>query len=66
MNANLSVIREKGFAALTRELGAADTVRFLRQFDGGHGDYTRDRDALSPNETVSSIAARILQRKKGQ
>jgi hypothetical protein len=64
MNANLSLIREKGFAALTRELGSADTVRFLRQFDGGYGDYTRDRDSLSRGETVDDIATRILQRKK--
>jgi hypothetical protein len=64
MNTNLSLIREKGFDALTRELGSVATVRFIKQFDNGHGDYTKDREALLHDVTVDDIAARILARKQ--
>jgi hypothetical protein len=33
MDGNLNTIREKGFRVLPRELGAADTVNFPRQFE---------------------------------
>ena len=33
MNANLQDIREKGFAVLTKELGAAGMAQFVRQFE---------------------------------
>ena len=46
MNANLQDIREKGFAVLTKELGAAGMAQFVRQFENGHGDYTKERRVL--------------------
>ncbi|MGF1570392.1 MAG: hypothetical protein ACFCVD_20350 [Nodosilinea sp.] len=33
----------KGFQALVDALGYVDAVRFMKQFDQGHGDYTKDR-----------------------
>lgn len=48
---------------LRRELGVADTLRFLSQFATGTGDYTRDRDTLIGDLSVEEIfsEARRLQ-----
>jgi hypothetical protein len=50
MNANTEInmhdqlmIRKIGMDALKEKLGVAGTVRFIRQFSKGSGDYTRDR-----------------------
>lgn len=43
MKGNLSMVRENGFKVLVRELGTADTVIFLRQFEAGSGNYTEER-----------------------
>lgn len=37
--------RHKGFRALNKELGAVDTVIFMRQFESGYGNYTEERGA---------------------
>jgi hypothetical protein len=63
MNGNLNTIREEGLRALTRELGAAGTANFLRQFEDGSGDYTQERAELLDSATVDEIAARIKNRK---
>lgn len=51
---------------LYRELGVVETVRFLRQFAGGYGDYATEREALigskSLDEIVSEIEARFFRR----
>ncbi len=47
-------LRDRGYAALLRELGPVDFIRFLQQFEPGQGDYTRDRgqwlDRLTPEQ----------------
>lgn len=47
-------LRERGYAALLRELGPVDFIRFMQQFEPGLGDYTTDRaqwlDALTPEQ----------------
>lgn len=40
----LQEIRQNGLEALARELGIIGMVRFLQQFETGHGDYTAERD----------------------
>ena len=59
-------INVKGFNILMDGLGYADAVRFLKQFDNGSGDYTRDRaqwlDRLSLNEIVDDIQHATLRR----
>lgn len=42
----LAEVTEQALRALAREIGVADTARFLQQFGAGNEDYTRDRDAL--------------------
>lgn len=57
-------ITRDGFAALCDKLGMADAIRFVQLFDLGHGDYTSERSKLFEGETVSSLVARIRQRKR--
>ena len=62
MIGNLSVIRNKGYRALMRELGAAGAAVFLRQFDNGSGNYTEDRRTMMEENSVETIAERIRKR----
>lgn len=39
----LNEVRARGLAALLRELGPVGYVQFIRQFEVGRGDYTKDR-----------------------
>lgn len=43
MQMTIEEIKKKGFAALMRELGPVGYVRFMQQFVGRQGDYTKDR-----------------------
>ena len=63
MNSNLSAIRQAGFRALTRELGATGTVLFIRQFENGYGNYTEERDAMLKDISLEDIVASIQERK---
>jgi hypothetical protein len=38
-------ISRVGHAALVRELGVVDALRFLNQYTSGSGDYTTERSA---------------------
>lgn len=52
-------IQSRGFAALARELGPVEYVRFLQQIMPGRGDYSKDRhqwlDGLTPDEIQAGI-----------
>jgi hypothetical protein len=52
----LSEVRNKGFRALSRELGPYNFVRFLQQFEHGAGDYTKARGAMLDKWSASRIA----------
>ena len=64
MNSNLSVIRQAGFKALTKELGATGTVLFIRQFENGYGNYTEERGEMLKDVTLDDIVTSIQERKK--
>lgn len=57
----LNEIREVGVEALAESLGPVDTVRFLQQFDVGHGDYTAERKRLLGNPSVDQILGKQAQ-----
>ena len=63
MTSNLSVIRERGFNALTKELGPSGMAIFIRQFDNGSGNYTEERDELLKDVTIDDIVASVKKRK---
>lgn len=52
---NPSIIRKMGIKALTKELGAVGMAYFIRQFDQGEGDYTKERDSLLGDMTMRDI-----------
>lgn len=51
-----SEIRERGFRALVKELGYADALRFLAQYEAGRGDYTEERRTLLPPWDAAELA----------
>jgi len=55
MMRTLEEIRRKGLDALDRELGRADAIRFLQQFDGGSGDYSKERHAWVDSMSFAKI-----------
>ena len=59
----LEQIRLAGLKALSDELGPVGLVRFLQQFETGHGDYTADRHRWLGNPTVQTLAQEIERRR---
>jgi hypothetical protein len=57
-------IRELGLRALLKELGQVGTIRFLQQFETGHGDYTQDRSQWLGNLSVDELVEKIESRRK--
>ena len=64
MNANLNTIREDGFRILVKGLGTAGAVNFLRQFENGSGNYTKERETAHAGITIDEIASRIKERRR--
>ena len=58
----LTDITYQALHVLTKEIGVADTMRFLGQFSTGTGNYTEERaalfDHLSLDEVLSEIRAK--------
>jgi hypothetical protein len=58
-------INREAFSILTKELGLANTMRFLNQFNTGKGDYTKQKDELFSGKTVQDIADEIRKKDSG-
>ena len=52
-------IRTAGMKALLRDLGPAGLIRFLQQFEAGHGDYSVDRHGWLPESGAPGLVERI-------
>ena len=61
-------IRTIGFEALLRELGPAGAIRFIQQYESGHGDYTRNRKKLLPKKSARSgeIGKQIMKQRQAK
>jgi len=57
-------LRAAGCKALADALGPLGMAEFLRQFDPGHGDYTRERRRWLRDKSVQSVTQRIRARKR--
>ena len=55
----LAEITHEAITLLTRELGTVDTIRFIKQYTNGFGDYTAERDALFGELTLDDILGEI-------
>jgi len=65
-NLTLYEIRTIGFDALVRELGPAGAIRFIQQYESGHGDYTRNRKKLLPKKSVRVIGQQIIKQRQSK
>jgi hypothetical protein len=59
-------IRTIGFEALLRELGPAGAIRFIQQYESGHGDYTRNRKKFLPKKSVREIGKQIMKQRQSK
>ena len=55
----LEQVRLTGLQALSRDLGPLGLVRFLQQYEVGHGDYTTERHGWLGDPTVRDISQEI-------
>lgn len=55
----LHEVNQEGIQVLMNNLGPADAVRFLRQYDRGYGDYTAERRKLLGRYTRNQILREI-------
>jgi hypothetical protein len=56
---DMNAIRKLGIEALNEKLGPLGMVEFLRQFDSGYGDYTRERHTWLAGLTIETISNEI-------
>ena len=52
-------IQKMGIDILYKGLGATDFIRFMQQFNQGHGNYVEDRLEWQQNYSVNNILAEI-------
>ncbi len=55
-------INQQALRVLYRELGLVDSVRFLKQFTVGLGDYVQERDEIFADKTLADVVREIKQR----
>lgn len=58
----LHQITQEAIAILSREIGIANTIRFLNQFSPGYGNYTEEREALFRDLTLDEILQQMRER----
>ena len=61
---SLERIRIAGMEALARELGIVGMVRFLQQFETGHGDYSKDRHEWLDNQNMDTVLKQIREKRE--
>ena len=58
-------IRLEGWKALTERLGPAGAMRFMMQYDPGHGDYTQERQEIFADLEIEDLIGAIRRKPKG-
>ena len=56
---SLYQIRMEGWKALTERLGPAGAMRFMMQYDPGHGDYSKERHEIFASVTMEELLESI-------
>jgi hypothetical protein len=56
-------IRLEGWKALAERLGPAGAMRFMMQYDPGHGDYTKERQEIFADLELEDLLTSIRQKK---
>ncbi|MEM4284516.1 MAG: hypothetical protein QXS96_08535 [Candidatus Caldarchaeum sp.] len=60
----LAELTQEAIRILYRELGVINTVRFLRQFTVGFGNYTEERERLFAHKNLNDILEEIKSRRE--
>ena len=60
----LAELTQEAIRILYRELGVINTVRFLRQFTVGFGNYTKERERLFLHKNLNDILEEIKSRRE--
>jgi hypothetical protein len=55
----LAEVTERAIRILSREMGVADTMRFLNQYATGSGNYTDEREALFKDLSLDDMLSEI-------
>ena len=58
----LAEITQEAIQILFREIGVANTVRFMNQFTTGYGNYKEERRELFQDQTLDDLVNQIKQR----
>jgi hypothetical protein len=58
-------IRLEGWKALTERLGPAGAMRFMMQYDPGHGDYTQERREIFADLEIEDLIGAIRRQQTG-
>lgn len=61
---SLEQIRIAGMEVLARELGIVGMVRFMQQFETGHGDYSKDRHKWLDDQDMDTVVKRMQEKRK--
>lgn len=56
---SLHEINHQALQLLMKEMGPVNTLRFIRQFSTGNGNYTVDRETTYQDATLESLVAEI-------
>lgn len=59
----LAEVTQNAIRVLCREIGLADTMRFVGQFTVGYGGYTAERDELFKNMSLDDMITAIKQKR---
>lgn len=59
----LREVTEEALHVLFREIGVANTIRFLNQFSLGQGDYTEERDQLFADMSFDEVVKAVRDRR---
>lgn len=62
---SLYEIRMEGWKALTERLGASGAMRFMMQFDPGHGDYSQERHTLFADLDLEQLLEHVRRDRPG-
>jgi len=57
-------IRVEGWKALTERLGPSGAMRFMMQYDPGHGDYSKERQEIFADLDLEELLAAIRRQRE--
>jgi hypothetical protein len=61
---DMNTIRKMGIEALNEKLGPIGMIEFMRQFDSGYGNYTKERHNWLDKLTIEEISDEIKKNKQ--